>query len=83
LIGALQGNNVAAQRLLQDPPFFMFYAAASMSSGKFKQVDNVIDRNAARLSPPLLFSLAGLYARARRYRRVVSLLTRIPDAQTD
>jgi tetratricopeptide (TPR) repeat protein len=83
LIGALHNNGVAAQRLIQDPPFFMFYAAASLSSGKFKQLNDVITQNRARLSPPLLFSLAGLYGRARRYRQVVSLLTRIPDAQAD
>lgn len=83
LIGALQGNSAAAQRLLQNPPLFLFYAAASMNSGKFKQVDDIVDRNAAWLSPPLLFSLAGLYARAERYRQVTSLLTRIPEAKAD
>lgn len=83
LIGALRGNDTAAQRLLHDPPFFLFFAAASLNDGKFKQVDEAVDRNAARFSPPLLFSLAGLYARAGHYRQVVSLLTRIPDAQAD
>lgn len=54
-----------------------------MSGGKFKQLDDVIAQNAALLSPPLLFSLAGLYARAQRYPQVVSLLTQIPPAQAD
>jgi tetratricopeptide (TPR) repeat protein len=54
-----------------------------MSGGKFNQLDDVVAQNAARLSPPLLFSLAGLYARAQRYPQVVSLLTRIPAAQAD
>jgi tetratricopeptide (TPR) repeat protein len=83
LIGALQGNSAAAQRLLQDPPFFLFYAAASMSGGKSTQVDAVVDRNIARFPPPFLFSLAGVYARAGRYRQVISLLRRIPDTQAD
>lgn len=82
-MGALEGNGAAAQRLLQDPPFFLFFAAASMSSGKFAQVNDTVDRNVARIPPPLLFSLAGLYARAEHYREVVSLLTRIPAAQAD
>jgi tetratricopeptide (TPR) repeat protein len=84
LIKALQGGDAEAQALLEhDPPFFLFYAGTLLEGGQIKHLNNIVSTNAAALSPPLLFSLAGLYARNRQYQQTIALLKRIPAQQAD